>query len=521
MNLPSTQHERPAPRPSALRAALARRLPPEAPLRVLEVITHDAPGPALSTPYLEAGAAVTLVRRASADAAPRVARAAWLPLHREAVLEPARPLSTIGIRPGAHELVIWNPPLDLEADARPLRALVEALTPGGALVLPRARGRTPRAGIDDLEDILLLRDGLGSRAVGLIARRRGRAPALPTPLRALDRAACVDRARLLEVFHSPAARGPRRLRPGASQRFTAERDAMLAALRERVASGRELDPHALALPSCAPPRAPTIAPGCDVLAILPHPDDESIYAGGTIARLVALGLRVQLVTLTGGEGGRAARPLEAGRGGGDSLARRRAAEWSRAIALLGIAAAEPLGFADFGKYRDAHKSEPVTAADALRRWGAAPLLGALTRTIRQRRPRALLSMAPDRDPNYSLHGHHLACGVAVAIAFHLAGDPDWPACSDILPWGPGLHRVLAPPHTADADTIAVAVSGEALARKRAAVAAHESQRYSTARLLAALGREADAPHREHLDLLQAREGAEDPFAALAAPEERA
>lgn len=495
MNAPAPS---PAPRDEqTLARALARRVPPRSHLRVLELV---GPAPGDATPvdrYLDAGAAVTRLRIGADEAAPGSRR--WRPFHRDAALAPGESLARAGVGPGSHELILWRAP------GRPdVLALRTALTPGGALAVVGADAVAALLEAD-LEDMFTLpgRDAA-------LARAPGDATPLPVELRALDRAACVDRARVRAVFERPPTRGCPAINVTSSAAFAAARARMLASARAGLEPGSELDPHALALPSCAPP-LPAATPACDVLAVLPHPDDESIYAGGTLARLVALGLRVELVTLTGGEGGRAADAVRSP----PELATIRAREWTAALRHLGITGASALRFADFGKYRDAHKAAPVTCADTLRRWQLDALLRALIEVIREHRPRALLSTAPDRDPNYSLHGHHLACGVGVALAFHLAGDPE--TSSARAPWAAGVHRVLAPSHVSGA--LAIELTEDARARKRAAIAAHESQRYSTARLLAALDAGAPEAAREHLDLLQARAGAPDPFLALA-PGER-
>lgn len=76
-----------------------------------------------------------------------------------------------------------------------------------------------------------------------------------------------------------------------------------------------------------------------VAVIAPHPDDEAIFAGGTIARLVAAGHRVVVVAATTGD---------AGHGDPARLARIRAAELEAAAGVLGVSAVHHLGFADSG-----------------------------------------------------------------------------------------------------------------------------------------------------------------------------
>jgi LmbE family N-acetylglucosaminyl deacetylase len=76
-----------------------------------------------------------------------------------------------------------------------------------------------------------------------------------------------------------------------------------------------------------------------------HPDDETLFTGGTMARAAAEGHRVVLVTATRGERGH-------DHGGvlspGEKLADRRAIELQKAGQVLGVARCEWLGYADSG-----------------------------------------------------------------------------------------------------------------------------------------------------------------------------
>lgn len=82
----------------------------------------------------------------------------------------------------------------------------------------------------------------------------------------------------------------------------------------------------------------TVAPlaGRTLLAVVAHPDDESLACGALLARVAALGARVVVATLTRGEAGPAD---EAGSSEGRSqLAARRTAEFRTAAATLGAEA---------------------------------------------------------------------------------------------------------------------------------------------------------------------------------------
>jgi len=76
-----------------------------------------------------------------------------------------------------------------------------------------------------------------------------------------------------------------------------------------------------------------------------HPDDESIGAGGTLAKAAAAGHRTVLVFATRGENGEVAEGfLEPG----ESLADRRTKETQRSAEILGVQRVEFLGYVDSG-----------------------------------------------------------------------------------------------------------------------------------------------------------------------------
>ncbi len=78
--------------------------------------------------------------------------------------------------------------------------------------------------------------------------------------------------------------------------------------------------------------------GGRVVVVAPHPDDETLGAGGVIARHVDDGDPVRVVTVTDGGASRA--------GGVDrpTMARTRAREMEEAMAALGVSERVPLGF---------------------------------------------------------------------------------------------------------------------------------------------------------------------------------
>lgn len=77
-----------------------------------------------------------------------------------------------------------------------------------------------------------------------------------------------------------------------------------------------------------------------VLVVAPHPDDETIACGGTLARLVDAGAVVTVVFATDGEATRGASAPP------DEIARRRRGEARAACSVLGVDRVRHLGFAD-------------------------------------------------------------------------------------------------------------------------------------------------------------------------------
>lgn len=83
-----------------------------------------------------------------------------------------------------------------------------------------------------------------------------------------------------------------------------------------------------------------------VVVLHAHPDDEAIFTGATIRTLADAGVRVVLVTATGGEEGVPRIPLPPG----ESLHARRIAELEHACELLGVQRLVMLGYRDSGAH---------------------------------------------------------------------------------------------------------------------------------------------------------------------------
>ncbi len=184
----------------------------------------------------------------------------------------------------------------------------------------------------------------------------------------------------------------------------------------------------------APPKPPE--PGCDVLALGPHPDDVEFTIGGTIARLTRAGRQVVAVELTSGESGTL----------GDGRTRGR--EAMRAARVLGLAARENLGMPDAGLEFTLASRRAVAAA------------------VRRHRPAVILAPLPE-----DAHPDHVVAGRLAETAFFegrlrkIAGGEE--------PW---FTRLLFfyPCRTWRTPTLVVDVTA-VYAVKRRAIRAHASQ----------------------------------------------
>ncbi len=126
-----------------------------------------------------------------------------------------------------------------------------------------------------------------------------------------------------------------------------------------------------------------------VLAIFPHPDDETVACGGTLRRLAALHREVTLLVLTRGERGAGGGPPEVG------LGDRRRAEMETAAGHLRVSRLLQWQFPD---------GALAQQGDQLR-----PRLELLVQSLR---PDLLVTFGPD-----GLYGHpdHVACSELVSL----------------------------------------------------------------------------------------------------------
>ena len=117
-----------------------------------------------------------------------------------------------------------------------------------------------------------------------------------------------------------------------------------------------------------------------LMAILAHPDDESLGVGGTLAKYAAEGVEVFLVTATRGQSGRYHGHREPGKHpGAEQLGRIRELELRAAIAVLGIRELTLLDYHD----QALDRADPTEA------------VARLVAELRRVRPDVVLTFGPD------------------------------------------------------------------------------------------------------------------------------
>ena len=143
-----------------------------------------------------------------------------------------------------------------------------------------------------------------------------------------------------------------------------------------------------------------------LMAVLAHPDDESLGMGGTLAKYAAEGVEVFLLTATRGDGGRfrGYRPGDQQHPGPAGLAAIRETELRAAASTLGV---HDLSLLD---YRDQHLD------------GANPreAVGLIVKHVRRVRPEVVVTFGPD-----GAYGHpdHIAISQFTTAAIVAAADP--------------------------------------------------------------------------------------------------
>lgn len=142
-----------------------------------------------------------------------------------------------------------------------------------------------------------------------------------------------------------------------------------------------------------------------LMAVLAHPDDESLGVGGTLAKYASEGVEVSLVTATRGDGGRyrGFRPDDPRHPGQLALANIRETELRAAASALGVREVSLLG------YRDQHL-DSANAREAI---------AAIVQHIRRVQPQVVVTFGPD-----GAYGHpdHVAISQFTTAAVVAAAD---------------------------------------------------------------------------------------------------
>lgn len=160
-----------------------------------------------------------------------------------------------------------------------------------------------------------------------------------------------------------------------------------------------------------------------LMAILAHPDDESLGFGGILAKSAAEHIETALVTATLGERGWTGDPREYP--GTEALGRIREGELRAAAEVLGIGSVNLLGYLD-GELDRANPPEVVAKIVA---------------HLRRIRPHVVVTFGPD-----GAYGHpdHIAISQFATAAIVEAANPDSPYSQNLAPHRAAKLYYLAP-----------------------------------------------------------------------------
>ena len=143
-----------------------------------------------------------------------------------------------------------------------------------------------------------------------------------------------------------------------------------------------------------------------LMAVLAHPDDESLGFGGTLAKYASEGTEVFVVTATRGDGGRfrGHPPGHAQHPGASALGQIREGELRAAADALGVREVSLLDYGD----QQLDRAQPREA------------IGRIVREVRRVRPDVVMTFGPD-----GAYGHpdHIAISQFTTAAMLAAADP--------------------------------------------------------------------------------------------------
>lgn len=166
-----------------------------------------------------------------------------------------------------------------------------------------------------------------------------------------------------------------------------------------------------------------------LMAVHAHPDDESSKGAATMAKYVAEGVSVLVVTCTGGERGSVLNPKLDRPEVWERISEIRTAEMEAARAILGVDQAW-LGFVDSGLPEG--DPPPPLPEGCFARQELAVATEPLVKLMREFRPHVVTTY--DESGGYP-HPDHIMCHKISVAAFEAAGDPDqYPQAG--APWQP-------------------------------------------------------------------------------------
>src|SRR5829696_5716029 len=149
----------------------------------------------------------------------------------------------------------------------------------------------------------------------------------------------------------------------------------------------------------------TVASARTLVAVLAHPDDESLGVGGTLAKYASEGVEVFVVTATRGDGGRyqGHRSDDPHHPGAEALADIREGELRSAANVLGVRGVSLLGYRD----QQLDRADPREA------------IGRIVGELRRIRPDVVITFGPD-----GAYGHpdHIAICQFTTAAVVAAAD---------------------------------------------------------------------------------------------------
>jgi LmbE family N-acetylglucosaminyl deacetylase len=194
-----------------------------------------------------------------------------------------------------------------------------------------------------------------------------------------------------------------------------------------------------------------------LMSVHAHPDDETISAGGVMAKAVAEGHRVIVVTCTRGEQGEIVVPAMDTPDNHRRLGELRAAELEAAMGELGVTEWENLGYRDSDMMGRAGNNDP-------RSFWRADLDEATGRLVwlnRRDQPDVLTTY---NSFGGSGHPDHIRVHDISIRAFDRAGDPAWypeQLEAGLAPWAPAkLYETAIPASVRDAMRAAMREAGK-------------------------------------------------------------